>query len=410
VTITINGTNDAPVISAHSDGAVTEDVGVAGGNLSDSGDLQFDDVDLADTHTVSVTPNEGNAVGGMLMANIVDFATGGSTGMAEWTYTVANSATQFLEEDQTITETFTVTVTDNHGGFATEIVQVTLTGVNDNATIPVANGDNVITNAKFDVDGFGEPFNIPEWALLANDTNPDGNPLDVQSVGGLRFPDEDSVSWTPGSGTDGFVTFQDNTEFDLSWFTYAATDGQDVSALATVKVTQDVDGVLNGTSGNDILVGATNGSTHFVGNSDTDIMIGGNRADTMNGNNGNDTLAGGGGNDDLTGGAGNDVFDYNATSDSGTTPGTWDMIKDFEAGSDLIDLSGIDADTGSNGNQEFAFEEFQNMLAVNNSVTWFKDTSIDVTIVQGDVDGIAGADFQIELMGLHDLAASDFIL
>ena len=33
-----------------------------------------------------------------------------------WTYTVANSATQYLAVGETATETFTVTIDDGHGG------------------------------------------------------------------------------------------------------------------------------------------------------------------------------------------------------------------------------------------------------------------------------------------------------
>jgi hypothetical protein len=34
----------------------------------------------------------------------------------------------------------------------------------------------------------------------------------------------------------------------------------------------------------------------------------------------------------------------------------------------------------------------------------------DFTLVEGDLDGVKSADFQIELAGLHTLAKSDFIL
>ena len=57
VTIVVTGTNDAPVITAHTDGAVTEDVAVdGGGNLHASGTVSFTNVDQNDTHTVSATP------------------------------------------------------------------------------------------------------------------------------------------------------------------------------------------------------------------------------------------------------------------------------------------------------------------------------------------------------------------
>ncbi|WP_219013895.1 VCBS domain-containing protein, partial [Shewanella algae] len=57
VTVTITGTNDAPVLSIDMSGAVTEDVDVVAGMLSDSGDLSFTDVDVNDSHSVNSSYN-----------------------------------------------------------------------------------------------------------------------------------------------------------------------------------------------------------------------------------------------------------------------------------------------------------------------------------------------------------------
>src|SRR2546430_14924505 len=45
VTVTIHGTNDVPVLGGVATGAVTEDVGVAAGNLTTGGALTIADVD-----------------------------------------------------------------------------------------------------------------------------------------------------------------------------------------------------------------------------------------------------------------------------------------------------------------------------------------------------------------------------
>ena len=45
IVITVTGTNDAPMITAHGDGAV-ESVDASAGNLTDSGTVSFTDVDL----------------------------------------------------------------------------------------------------------------------------------------------------------------------------------------------------------------------------------------------------------------------------------------------------------------------------------------------------------------------------
>jgi Ca2+-binding RTX toxin-like protein len=132
--------------------------------------------------------------------------------------------------------------------------------------------------------------------------------------------------------------------------------------------------------------------------------------DVLTGSPGVNVLNGGGGADTLTGGAGSDKFLLSATTDS--TPGASDVITDFVHGTDIIDLSAIDANTASKakGDQAFAFalpEPNSNVVA--NSVTWFE--SGGNTIVQADVNGNTTADLTVVLTGInHNLTASDFIL
>jgi hypothetical protein len=79
-------------------------------------------------------------------------------------------------------------------------------------------------------------------------------------------------------------------------------------------------------------------------------------------------------------------------------------------GSDIIDLSAIDANTSTGGNQVFLFGG-QNANVVGHSVTWFEDITNGKTIVQADVNGDTTADISIILTGVnHHLTASDFIL
>jgi hypothetical protein len=79
---------------------------------------------------------------------------------------------------------------------------------------------------------------------------------------------------------------------------------------------------------------------------------------------------------------------------------------------DLVDLSGIDANTNASGDQTFPFN---NTTAKANSV-WYEsidmdgDSLSDIAIVYGDVNGDTTADFQIGLMGLNSMTNVDFIL
>ncbi|BCV46856.1 retention module-containing protein [Shewanella algae] len=133
VTLTITGTNDAPVLSIDMSGAVTEDVDVVAGMLSDSGDLSFTDVDINDSHSVGSSYN-GDVLwsGGALDQATQDaLAAGFSVDNAGWSYDIANSLVQFLAVGETITLSFDVTVDDGNGGTDTDTVTVTITGTND---------------------------------------------------------------------------------------------------------------------------------------------------------------------------------------------------------------------------------------------------------------------------------------
>ncbi|QXH59761.1 VCBS domain-containing protein [Pseudomonas azerbaijanorientalis] len=134
VTITLTGTNDAPTVTAAEieSGAVTED-----GTTVASGSFAFGDVDLADdAHVASVSAPAGAL--GTLVATVSDESTGDAVGSVGWTYTLNNSAAQYLAEGQTKTEVFTVTLTDDFGATVTKAVTITLTGTNDAPTVTAA--------------------------------------------------------------------------------------------------------------------------------------------------------------------------------------------------------------------------------------------------------------------------------
>ncbi|BCV35064.1 hypothetical protein TUM17377_03920 [Shewanella chilikensis] len=133
VTVTITGTNDAPVLTIDMSGAVTEDVDVINGMLSDSGDLSFTDVDINDSHSVGSSYNDDVlwSDGDLDQATQDALAAGFSVDNSGWNYEIANSLVQFLAVGETITLSFDVTVDDGNGGTDTETVTVTITGTND---------------------------------------------------------------------------------------------------------------------------------------------------------------------------------------------------------------------------------------------------------------------------------------
>src|SRR6185312_16212390 len=97
VTVTINGTNDVPLIGGVSTGAVTEDVGVVAGNLATSGALTISDIDQGQS---SFVPQ--SAAAGAFGTFTLDAA-------GHWTYTAndAQTAIQQLGVGQSLTDSFT---------------------------------------------------------------------------------------------------------------------------------------------------------------------------------------------------------------------------------------------------------------------------------------------------------------
>src|SRR5207244_2598087 len=137
VTVTITGTNEAPVIVASPSSvtsvAVTEH---ASGIETGTGTFAFADVDLTDTHSIAqialtANDNPGGAALGTLTASVATDTTGsGAGGKVNWSYGVSDAALQSLAAGQTVHETYQVTVSDNHGGATTQNVTVTITGTN----------------------------------------------------------------------------------------------------------------------------------------------------------------------------------------------------------------------------------------------------------------------------------------
>ena len=100
-----------------------------------------------------------------------------------------------------------------------------------------------------------------------------------------------------------------------------------------------------------------------------------------------------------------------STSTSPVTAG-WaqnrDVVTDFIHLVDRLDLSGIDADVTSAGNQAFRFIGTIGLGTTPGTVSYFVDGGN--TIVRGSTDTDNRAEFQIELAGLVTLTAEDFYL
>ncbi|MGO4128895.1 hypothetical protein AB4Z01_31185 [Inquilinus sp. YAF38] len=138
-----------------------------------------------------------------------------------------------------------------------------------------------------------------------------------------------------------------------------------------------------------------------------DTLTGSAGKNILDGGLGNDTIRGGGGADDLIGGAGADKFVFTAISDSPFQAG--DLIRDFShAQGDVIDLSGIDANTGAAGDQAFTFIG-NSLYSHTAGELRFANTAPGVVTIAGDVNGDGTSDFHINVYGTS-VTASDFVL
>ena len=143
-----------------------------------------------------------------------------------------------------------------------------------------------------------------------------------------------------------------------------------------------------GGSGNDTLIANNAGCT----------LSGGGGGDTLAGGAGSDSLIGGFGIDNLTGGGGADTFAF-LLGDSSAASGQHDRITDFAAGVDHIDLSGIDAISGTAGYDQFHFMGTAGFTGSAGDLNYFYNSSLGVTTLQGDTNGDRVADFAIDLSG-----------
>ncbi|MBR0934092.1 VCBS domain-containing protein [Bradyrhizobium jicamae] len=144
ITITITGTNDTPVITSPKQAAaITEIPGVTGSITPDtaSGLVTFTDVDLSDTHHVTVAgvgeigvttglPDHATVLSWLSLGKLTD-STDGVTGADHWTFAAPDKSFDYLAAGETLTLTYLIQVDDHHGGVVTQPVTITITGTND---------------------------------------------------------------------------------------------------------------------------------------------------------------------------------------------------------------------------------------------------------------------------------------
>jgi serralysin len=128
-------TNSAPVIaSATAAGAATEWADKSAkenGNTphTASGAVSYTDANTLDTHTASFVARGAGYVGTFsLNTSAID-----SGDKVTWSFSVADSAIDYLNAGQTLTQLYDVTINDGHGGTVLQTITITINGAADGA-------------------------------------------------------------------------------------------------------------------------------------------------------------------------------------------------------------------------------------------------------------------------------------
>ena len=190
-----------------------------------------------------------------------------------------------------------------------------------------------------------------------------------------------------------FASAGDEFDYVIDWNDALLDSGQTITingSRLTVEENMDFDGSAE-----------TAGSFRLFGGMANDVLTGGA---------GNDLIYGGPRGDTLTGGTGNDVFRYHSVAESNSVE--QDGIQDFTLG-DLIDLSRIDVDASTPGDQAFTFIG-QAAFSGQKGELRFENISLGQNVwkVFGDTDGDGTADFELVLVitDSDPITATDFLL
>ncbi|TGR27563.1 adhesin, partial [Mesorhizobium sp. M8A.F.Ca.ET.202.01.1.1] len=242
LTITITGTNDAPVAVADA-AAVKEDTNTLADPNPVSGNVLSNDTDVdnGDTHSVSAVNGSAGNVGNDLVGT---YGTLHLNSDGSYSYTLDNglASVQQLAEGATVTDVFSYTNSDNHGGTSSSSLTVTINGTNDG---PVAVAD--INSVKEDT-----APNPVSGNVLTNDTDVDtGDTHSVTAVNGVTGNVGTDVTGTYGTlhlNSNGTYTYTLNNSLAsvqalaqgasvTDVFTYTNSDNHGGSSTANLTVT-----------------------------------------------------------------------------------------------------------------------------------------------------------------------------
>ena len=244
------------------------------------------------------------------------------------------------------------------------------------------------------------------WTYTLDNANILGDALGV----GDTLTDTFTLTTIDGTAHVVTSTIHGSSDADPNDFHFLATGTHEISDSAFVDGTSGGDGtegagregqIIYRGAGHDTINGSGNSDIHNAASNDdggNDTIYGG--SDTIDSNNGGDTVIGGFG-------SGDDRFVYLSGADSNAA--RFDVISDFKAGSDRINLTAL----GALGLAILALTSTSTSVPAH-TIAWLYDSAANETIVYVNPTdhtlsiGDSGL-LEIHLQGIATIQASDFI-
>ncbi len=340
IVVKVEGTNDAPVISAWepAHGDITE-----GSGQAITGNVVATDVDTNDVLSYFV----GAANAGSSNSQTYKGTYGTVTITADGKYSyVLHAGADMLAQGQQASESFAVLVSDGKGGWASKDVTVNITGTNN---IPVLENTNDSIDVPFTLNGAQV-----NGQLQGHDVDAD----DVLTYG-LKGGVADGTGSVSLQGQYGTLTIDTATgkytyDLDMNNPTVRQLDkGSTLNESFTTTINDgwaSVNGKLDITVNSDHTVNALDTPGTLYGDSSDSLLLGSSGNDIIKGGIGNEALFGGDGNDTLYGGVGNDYLDGGSGKNE-LYGGEGNDVLVFSASNTVMDGgSGIDMMIGADKN------------------------------------------------------------
>ena len=276
VTATINGTNAAPVWGKVLENSVTEDDGnlvAPSGQITCTGEFLNDGNVSDDTGNSGLSFSIVDLKGGQTSLVSNDFGTlqitDSRTGAYIFTLNNENEEVQALAQDESREITFTIMVTDKHGGHSEQTFTVTINGTNDAPALDAlkgldmratANSDAIVDSAT--LTAAGKDVDHGDTLTYSQDFKGAYTNEGVE-IPGAKLEDYGSFTIDPDTGEYHFTL--DNSKDAVK----ALSDGETIDLRFTVTVT-DQHGAASA-----LASGAHNLTVHISGVNDAPEVIAG---------------------------------------------------------------------------------------------------------------------------------------